>query len=43
MSNLDLSETNSFTSADGENRPESGPLSGNNNKDVPDKREDGMK
>ncbi|VVC26201.1 Hypothetical protein CINCED_3A008680 [Cinara cedri] len=40
VSNLDLSETNSFTSADGENKPESGPSTGNTNKDVTDKRED---
>jgi len=39
---LDLSETNSFTSADGESRPGSGPSTGNDNKDIIDRREDGM-
>ncbi|KAL5240297.1 hypothetical protein ACI65C_007707 [Semiaphis heraclei] len=42
LSNLDLSETNSYTSADGESRPGSGPSTGNDNKDVTDKREDDM-
>ncbi|XP_060854005.1 oxidation resistance protein 1 isoform X5 [Rhopalosiphum padi] len=42
LSNLDLSETNSFTSADGESRPGSGPSTGNDNKDIIDRREDDM-
>ncbi|KAL4112451.1 hypothetical protein QTP88_016240, partial [Uroleucon formosanum] len=42
LSNLDLSETNSFTSADGESRPGSGPSTGNDNKDIVDRREDDM-
>ncbi|XP_025419084.1 oxidation resistance protein 1 isoform X4 [Sipha flava] len=40
LSNLDLSETNSITSVDGESRPGSGPSTGNDNKDIIDKRED---